>query len=47
MCVDYRVLNKVIVKNQCQVLCIDDLFDRLSRVKVFSKIDLRLGYYLI
>jgi len=47
MCVDYWAFHKVIVKNQCQVLCIDNLFDRLSGVKVFSKIDLRLGYYLI
>jgi len=47
MCVDYRALNKVTVKNQYPLLRIDDLFDQLSRAKVFSRIDLRLGYYQI
>jgi hypothetical protein len=47
MCVDYRALNKVTVKNRYPLPRIDDLFDRLSRVKVFSKIDLRLEYYQI
>ncbi len=39
MCVDYRALNKATVKNRYPLLCIDDLFDRLSRAKVFSRID--------
>ncbi len=47
MCVDYRTLNKVMVKNRYPLLRIDDLFDRLSRAKVFSRIDLRSGYYQI
>jgi hypothetical protein len=47
MCVDYRALNKVMVKNWYPLSRIDDLFDRLSGAKVFSKIDLRSGYYEI
>jgi hypothetical protein len=45
MYVDYRALNKATVKNQYLLPYIDDLFDRLSRAKVFSRIDLRSGYY--
>jgi hypothetical protein len=47
MCVDYRALNKATVKNQYPLLRINDLFDRLSGTKVFSRIDLRSGYYQI
>ncbi len=47
MCVDYRALNKAIVKNQYPLPRIDDLFDCLSEAKVFSRIDLRSGYYQI
>ncbi len=47
MCVDYRAFNKVTMKNQYPLLQIDDLFDRLSGVKVFNRIDLRSGYYQI
>jgi len=47
ICVDYRALNKAMVKNQYPLLRIDDLFDRLSGAKVFNKIDLRSGYYEI
>jgi hypothetical protein len=47
MCVNYRALNKVTMKNRYPLPQIDDLFDRLSRVKMFSKIDLRLEYYQI
>jgi len=47
MCVDYRALNKATVKNRYPLPRIDDLFDRLSRAKVFSRIDLRSGYYQI
>jgi hypothetical protein len=47
MCMDYRAFNKVMVKNRYPLPWIDDLFDRLSGVKVFSRIDLRLGYYQI
>ncbi len=47
MCVDYRALNKAIVKNWYPLLQIDDLFDWLSRTKVFSTVNLRSGYYQI
>jgi hypothetical protein len=47
MCVDYRALNKATVKNRYPLLRIDDLFDRLLRAKVFSRIDLRSKYYQI
>jgi hypothetical protein len=47
MCVDYGALNKVTVKNRYPLPQIDDLFDRLSGVKAFSRIDLRSGYYQI
>ncbi len=45
MCVDYKALNKVTVNNRYPLPQIDDLFDRLSGIKMFSKIDLRSGYY--
>jgi hypothetical protein len=44
---DYRALNKVTMKNRYPFPRIDDLFDRLSEVKLFNRIDLRLGYYQI
>ncbi len=47
MCVDYRTLNKVMVKNRYPLPRIDDLFDRLSGTKMLSRIDLRSGYYQI
>jgi hypothetical protein len=47
MCVDYRPLNVVTVKNKYPLPHIDILFDQLSKVKVFSKIDLRSGYHQI
>ena len=45
MCVDYRPLNVVTIKNKYPLLRIDILFDQLAKAKVFSKIDLRLGYH--
>jgi hypothetical protein len=45
LCVDYRALNEVTVKNEYPLLRIDDLFDQLKGDKYFSKIDLRSGYY--
>jgi hypothetical protein len=47
MCVDYRALNKATVKNRYPLPRINDLFDRLSGAKVFSRIDLCSGYYQI
>jgi hypothetical protein len=47
MCVDYKALNKAMVKNRYPLPRINDLFDCLSGVKVFSSIDLRSGYYQI
>ena len=45
MCVDYRQLNKVTIKNKYPLPRIEELFDQLQGAKVFSKIDLRSGYY--
>ncbi|GKF96047.1 hypothetical protein Tco_0288782, partial [Tanacetum coccineum] len=45
MCIDYRGLNKLTVKNCYPLLRIDDLFDQLQGSSVYSKINLRLGYH--
>jgi hypothetical protein len=45
MCVDYRSLNDVTVKNKYLLPRIEDLFDRMRDARVFSKIDLRSGYH--
>ncbi|GKE70038.1 putative reverse transcriptase domain-containing protein, partial [Tanacetum coccineum] len=45
MCIDYRELNKLTVKNRYPLLRIDDLFDQLQGLSVYSKIDLRSGYH--
>ena len=44
MCVDYRALNEVTIKNKYPLPRIDDLFDQLKGAKYY-KIDLRSGYY--
>ncbi|GJS45943.1 putative reverse transcriptase domain-containing protein, partial [Tanacetum coccineum] len=45
MCIDYRKLNKLTVKNRYPLPRIDDLFDQLHGSSVYSKIDLRSGYH--
>jgi hypothetical protein len=44
LCIDYRPLNAVTIKNKYPLPHIDPFFDQLADSKVFSKIDLRLGY---
>ena len=45
LCIDYRQLNRVTIKNRYPLPRIDDLFDQLRGVRVYSKIDLRTGYH--
>nr|GEY42884.1 hypothetical protein [Tanacetum cinerariifolium] len=45
MCIDYRELNKLTVKNRYPLPRIDDLFDQLQGSRVYSKIDMRSGYH--
>nr|GFB82670.1 RNA-directed DNA polymerase homolog [Tanacetum cinerariifolium] len=45
LCIDYRELNKIIIRNRYPLPRIDDLFDQLQGAMHFSKIDLRSGYY--
>ena len=45
MCIDYKQINKVRVKNKYPLPRVEDLFDQLKGASIFSKIDLRSGYY--
>jgi hypothetical protein len=45
MCMDYRLLNVVTIKNKYPLPRIEDLFDQMRGAKVFSKIDLRSSYH--
>ena len=45
LCIDYRQLNTITIKNKYPLPRIDDLFDQLQRASVFFKINLRTDYY--
>ena len=47
LCIDYRALNKVTVRNEYPLLIISNLFDQLHEAKYFTKFDLRSGYYQV
>ena len=45
LCIDYRKLNEVTIKNRYPLPRIDDMFDQLSGAKVFSQLDLATGFH--
>lgn len=45
LCIDFRALNKITIKNKYPLLLIEDCFDRLAGAKIFTKLDLKQGYY--
>ena len=45
LCIDYRQLDRVTIKNRYPLPRIDDLFDQLRGARVYSKIDLHTGYH--
>ena len=47
MCIDYRQLNKMTMKNRYPLPRIDDLFDQVGGAKIFSNIDIRSGYHQV
>ena len=47
MCIDYRALNKITIKNRYPLPRIDDLLDQLKEVVYFNKLDLHSGYHWV
>jgi len=45
LCIDFRKLNKVLIKDNYPIPLIDDLLDKLANKKLFSKLDLKNGYF--
>lgn len=47
MCVEYHAMNKVVIKNKYPISLAADLFDKLTKAKYFTKLDLRLRYWQV
>lgn len=47
MCINYRALNKITIKNKYLIPLIADLFDQLGKARYFTKLDLRFEYYQV